>query len=136
VILILGATITFVIILIAILFCYYTKRIKYRINKEIAIQKKPEEYEEIEIYGLGDEKTYNAYDEINENEVQEEVRYTDPSYSVGQDYVQLPPHIQIQTYDDCLSPSNDYNSYDDVMNEPKPMPRMSLKDKKLNLYQI
>jgi hypothetical protein len=82
------------------------------------------------------EKTYNAYDQINENEVQEEIRYADPYYSAGQDYVQLPPNIEIHTYDDCLSPSNDYNSYDDVMNEPKPMPRMSLKDKKLNLYQI
>jgi len=135
VILILGAIITLVIILIAILFCYYTKRIKCRINKEISIQKKPEEYEEIEIHGLGDEKTYDAYDEINENEVQEEVRYAGTSYSVGQDYVQLPPRIQVQTYDDCLS-LNDYNSYDDIMNEPKPMPRMSLKDKKLNLYQF
>ncbi len=84
-ILILGATITLVIILIAILFCYYTKRIKYRINKEIAIQKKPEENEDIKMYGLGDEKTYNAYDQINENEVEEEVRYADPYYSAGQD---------------------------------------------------
>ncbi len=37
------------------------------------------------MYGLGDEKTYNAYDQINENEVEEEVRYADPYYSAGQD---------------------------------------------------
>ncbi len=131
---ILIVTIIFVIILIVILFCYHTKRIKNKITKEIAIKTKPEEYDDIECYGSGDKNTYNSYAVIDENEVKEDARYAEPYYSAGKSYRKMYPDIQVQVYDDCMIGPNEDLAHNEIKDQPKPMPRISLKDKKLNMY--
>jgi len=86
---ILGGTLVLVIILTAVVFYIYTKRITNRITKQIANQNKPqsgeiETYDEltydIELQSdLGGKGIYHAYDVI----VDEEVSYADPYYSAA-----------------------------------------------------
>jgi len=88
---ILGVTLTLVIILTVLMFYIYNKRVRNRIIKQIANQKRPQS-DEIETYDdidlpsdLGGKDIYDTYDVV----VDEESRYAEPYYSTEQDYVQM-----------------------------------------------
>jgi hypothetical protein len=100
----------------------------------MATKTKPEEYDDIECYDSGDKNAYNSYDVIDENEVKEDVRYAEPYYSVGKSYFKMYPDIQVHAYDDCMIAPNEVLAQNEMKDKPKPMPRISLKDKQLNMY--
>jgi hypothetical protein len=71
---------------------------------------------------------------IDENEVKEDVCYTEHNYSSSKSYLKVYPDIEVQDYDDCMIGHNEDLAYNKIKDEPKPMPRISLKDKQLSVY--
>jgi len=110
------------------MFYIYNKRIKNRITKQIANQKRPESigmetYDDIDLPpGLGGKDIYDTYEAVGD----EETRYADPYYSTEQDYVQMPHNAGIPQYynDNYRRNPNLEPAYLEMT--PIPTPRASL----------
>lgn len=152
---ILGGSLTFVIILTAILFYIYSKRIRNRIVKEIANQQRPEScgfegYDDIDFTPhSGGKDMYATYEAITE---EDEVRYTQnkgysyPSLTAEQDYVQMPHNIQIHSRADNRQIPISESAYLEMSvvpkSKPRVLPRRSLKREdnseysEMKLYEV
>ncbi len=71
---------------------------------------------------------------IDGNEVKEDSHYAQHYYSADKCCLKVYPDTETHIYDDCMTTPNEDLANNEMKDEPKPIPRISINDKQLNVY--